>query len=288
MLRVPQELRRLPLYWQQRNESSSSSSETLRIPVWAAVFFSNFAWDLPRLEAFLDSALHGLHDTEPDIVQCDEDMSALLLGSGSAPVAEDVVEVSMPTDLALEVRLEQTVPEPGSDVTLDVDSHVSLPPLIVDDSVPTKFYDMTMTRYSADYNHGVAAWSEPESDGNSSHDDASPHAEDVRPRPQRWQERLHVAALQRHRKRACKYGMCPTHHRGRYVTVAYGGRHAGKVVLRCPKFREVDHQNKRGCWHQQPYFGSLDQLPKQVLGDMKRLRGDLRWNLRHGPQTRAE
>ena len=27
------------------------------------------------------------------------------------------------------------------------------------------FYDMTMTRYSADYNHGVAAWSEPESDG---------------------------------------------------------------------------------------------------------------------------
>ena len=271
-MRFPEELLRLPLYFQQRNGSSCSSSEAVRIPMWADDFLSNFAWDLPRLEAFLDAALRGLHDTEPDMLDCDDDMSALPLGSGSVPVA----------------RGEQAGPEPGADVTLDVDSHMSLPPLIVDDRAPSKFYDMTMTRYSPDYNQGVAAWSEPDSDGNSSQDDASRHAEEVRPRPQRWQERLHVAALQRHRKRACKYGLCPTHQRGRYVTVAYGGRHAGKVVLRCPKFREIDHENKRGCWHQQPYFGSLDQLPKQVLGDMKRLRGDLRWNLRHGPQTRAE
>ena len=69
---------------------------------------------------------------------------------------------------------------------------------------------------------------------------------------------------------------------------AYTGKFVGKPVVRCAKSKEYDRNTgKRCCFYQQPFWGSLSNLPKSVLGQMRTLRSNLRWGLLHGYQTRG-
>lgn len=86
--------------------------------------------------------------------------------------------------------------------------------------------------------------------------------------------------------RAYKYGFCDVHAKALRPAVAYSGRHAGRVVCRCPHFYFLTENNGRECWLQNLYMGDPNLLPKGVVAKVKELKEDLRWNLRHGPATR--
>ena len=88
-------------------------------------------------------------------------------------------------------------------------------------------------------------------------------------------------------RREFKYGYCEQHRKALQVTVQYSGKHAGEVVARCPLFKQFDECGKRMCWTQKKVLLPPEQLPKAVVQKVKELKEDLRWSLRHGPQTRS-
>ena len=88
------------------------------------------------------------------------------------------------------------------------------------------------------------------------------------------------------RDREYKYGFCQKHAKPLKPAVAYSGRHAGRVVCRCPHFYFPTENNGRECWVQNLYMGDPTCLPKGIVRKVKELKEDLRWNLRYGPASR--
>ena len=71
------------------------------------------------------------------------------------------------------------------------------------------------------------------------------------------------------RPRTSKYGLCQVHGKALQPAVACSGRHAGKVVCRCPLFYSQTEGNGRECWLQNLYMGDPAVLPESIVAKVK-------------------
>ena len=83
-----------------------------------------------------------------------------------------------------------------------------------------------------------------------------------------------------------KWGTCQKHQRCLRLYLQKSGIWAGQAVARCPLFWCRDEEDKPSCWFAKRHRGAHSELPKGIRAQMKHLKGDLRWSLKHGPATR--
>lgn len=125
-----------------------------------------------------------------------------------------------------------------------------------------------MTRYSLEWNSGVACWSQERRSEDPISDYDSPM-----PAPKRA-------------PRAWKYGRCSVHGCPFKVHLVKTGPNSNQIWIRCAKFWERLPNGKPGCWKGGPYRGDKSSLPKSILHQQAHQRKHTGWLVKHGPQTK--
>ena len=84
--------------------------------------------------------------------------------------------------------------------------------------------------------------------------------------------------------RPSKYGLCTSCGTPRKLHLIKTGRHAGEIWLRCSNFWLRNRDSKPLCWHGKNFLG---QPPPSLIRQQKEMKKTLKFQLQHGPQTRA-
>lgn len=84
--------------------------------------------------------------------------------------------------------------------------------------------------------------------------------------------------------RPSKYGLCTSCGTPRKLHLIKTGRHAGEIWLRCSNFWLRNRDSKPLCWHGKKFLG---QPPPSLIRQQKEMKKTLKFQLQHGPQTRA-
>ena len=149
---------------------------------------------------------------------------------------------------------------------------------------------VTLTRQSSGYGTGVATWSQPPSSPCSAMSDDPISDAEPQTAPVRTAAddaiRGPLRALAK-RPENYKYGFCADHQRAFKLHLVKTGPNAGRFWCRCELFWHRGSDGRPQCWRGQAYRGPVEALPKSAVRAQERMRRDLRFQLQHGPQTRA-
>ena len=149
---------------------------------------------------------------------------------------------------------------------------------------------VTLTRQPSGYGTGVATWSQPPSSPCSAmSDDPISDAEPLTAPVRTAADDAIRGPLRALAKRPenYKYGFCADHQRAFKLHLVKTGPNAGRFWCRCELFWHRGSDGRPQCWRGQAYRGPVEALPKSAVRAQERMRRDLRFQLQHGPQTRA-
>ena len=84
--------------------------------------------------------------------------------------------------------------------------------------------------------------------------------------------------------RETKYGRCRRCGVAMRLHLLRSGRQCGQIWSRCGNFWNFKEDGRtRKCWEGQPYNGPV---PNSMLSQQKRMKADVGWQVKHGPQTK--